>query len=105
MFFDEIVSCWELNRSVRLPFCLRFPEFVCCLREAITEASKRLNISGLKVKQQETIEGFCQLEGYFCILFLQNTVNLGVGSRACLYRSKAEVLGAYSVLKQQISLM
>ena len=58
MFFDEIVSCWELNRSVRLPFCLRFPEFVCCLREAITEASKRLNISGLKVKQQETIEGF-----------------------------------------------
>ena len=47
-YFDLIVSRWELNRIVHLPFCVPFSEFACCLHEAITEASKRLSNSGLK---------------------------------------------------------
>ena len=121
--FDSSVSL-GVESIVRLPFCLPFPEFVCCLREAITAASKRLITSGSKEKQQETIEGFCASSSrngrcplfivirllsagrILLYLFLQNTVNLGGGSRACLYSSKSEEgLGAYSVLQQQISPM
>ena len=57
-YYPWCLSRWELNRSVRLPFCFLFTEFVCCLCEAITEASRRLSIMGLKEKQQERIEAF-----------------------------------------------
>ena len=61
------MPCWELNRIVRLPFCLPFPAFVCCFREAITEALKththtQLSVSDVIHQMNESDSEWCESE-------------------------------------------